>query len=167
MPSFDVVSKVSEQEIDNAFQQARKEIDQRYDFRGTDTSLERPQEPKEKGAVRIKSSSEERLAAAREVLLGKLAKRGVSMRAVKCGEPSQTGTVHQQTISFAQGIEPDKAKALAKAVKESKLKVQAAIQGDSLRISGKSKDELQNAMALLKSKQDEVGVDIGFENRRE
>jgi uncharacterized protein YajQ (UPF0234 family) len=167
MPSFDVVSKVEEQEVDNAFQQAKKEIDQRYDFKGTDTGLERPQDPKDKGGIRLKSSTEERLNSAREVLVTKLAKRGISLRAVKYGDVTQSGKVHQQMITFAQGIEPEKAKALAKAIKDSKLKVTAAIQGDSLRISGKNKDDLQAAMALLRSKQEEAGVDIGFENFRD
>jgi cyclic-di-GMP-binding protein len=164
VPSFDVVNKVNEQEVDNAFQQARKEIEQRYDFKGTDTFLER--KDKEKG-IQIRSSTEQRLEAAREVLVQKLAKRGISLRGVKYGNVEQTGKTVQQLLTFAQGIETEKAKAIVKLIKDSKLKVQGAIQGDSVRISGKSRDDLQQAIQLVRGKQDELGVDTQFENFRD
>jgi uncharacterized protein YajQ (UPF0234 family) len=97
----------------------------------------------------------------------KLAKRGVPLRGVKYGAVEQSGKVVQQVISFQQGIEVEKAKALVKAIKDSKLKVQGAIQGDSVRVSGKSRDDLQSAMALARSKQDELKVDLMFENFRD
>ena len=164
MPSFDIVNKVNEQEVDNAFQQARKEIEQRYDFKGTDTHLEK--KDKEKG-LQIRSSTEQRLEAAREVLLQKLAKRGVSLRGVKYGPIEQSGKVVQQLLTFAQGIEADKAKAIVKMIKDSKLKVQGAIQGDSVRVSGKSRDDLQQVIQMVRGKQDELGVDTQFENFRD
>ena len=164
MPSFDIVNKVNEQEVDNAFQQARKEIEQRYDFKGTDTHLEK--KDKEKG-LQIRSSTEQRLEAAREVLVQKLAKRGVSLRSVKYGPIEQSGKVVQQLLTFAQGIEAEKAKAIVKMIKDSKLKVQGAIQGDSVRVSGKSRDDLQQVMQMVRGKQDELGVDTQFENFRD
>jgi uncharacterized protein YajQ (UPF0234 family) len=164
MPSFDVVSKVNEQEVDNAFQQAKKEIDQRYDFKGTETSLEKVE--KEKG-IRLRSSTEQRLEAAREVLVQKLAKRNVSLRGVKYGTVEQSGKQVLQLITFAQGIETEKAKTIAKLIKDSKLKVQAAIQGDSVRISGKSRDDLQSAMQLIRQQADALSLDAQFENFRE
>ena len=164
MPSFDIVNKVNEQEVDNAFQQARKEIEQRYDFKGTDTHLEK--KDKEKG-LQIRSSTEQRLEAAREVLVQKLAKRGVSLRSVKYGPIEQSGKVVQQLLTFAQGIEAEKAKAIVKMIKDSKLKVQGAIQGDSVRISGKSRDDLQQVMQMVRGKQDELDVDTQFENFRD
>ena len=164
MPSFDIVNKVNAQEVDNAFQQARKEIEQRYDFKGTDTHLEK--KDKEQG-IQIRSSTEQRLEAAREVLVQKLAKRGVSLRGVKYGNVEQSGKVLQQLLTFAQGIETEKAKAIVKLIKDSKPKVQGAIQGDSVRVSGKARDDLQSVMQLVRGKQDELGVDTQFENFRD
>jgi uncharacterized protein YajQ (UPF0234 family) len=164
MPSFDVVNKVNEQEVDNAFQQARKEIEQRYDFKGTDTFLER--KDKEKG-IQIRSSTEQRLEAAREVLVQKLAKRGVSLRGVKYGNVEQSGKTVQQLLTFAQGIEAEKAKAIVKLIKDSKLKVQGAIQGESVRVSGKSRDDLQQVIQLVRGQQDALGIDTQFENFRD
>ena len=164
MPSFDIVNKVNAQEVDNAFQQARKEIEQRYDFKGTDTHLEK--KDKEQG-IQIRSSTEQRLEAAREVLMQKLAKRGVSLRGVKYGNVEQSGKNVLQLITFAQGIEAEKAKSIVKLVKDSKLKVQAAIQGDSVRISGKSKDDLQAVIQLVRKNADSLSVDAQFENFRD
>src|SRR5205814_1024073 len=164
MPSFDIVSKVNEQEVDNAFQQAKKEIEQRYDFKGTETLLEK--KDKDQG-IQIRSSTEQRLEAAREVLMQKLAKRGVSLRGVKYGNVEQSGKNVLQLITFAQGIETEKAKAIVKLIKDSKLKVQGAIQGDSVRVSAKSRDDLQAVIQLVRGKQDELGVDTQFENFRD
>jgi cyclic-di-GMP-binding protein len=165
MPSFDIVSKVNEQEVDNAFQQAKKEIDQRYDFKGTETTLEKVAAP-EKG-LKIRSSTEQRMEAARTVLVEKLAKRNVALRGLKYGAVEHSGKYVSQVLTFAQGIETEKAKALVKAIKDSKLKVQGAIQGDSVRVSGKSRDDLQAAMQLARARQDELKVDLMFENFRD
>jgi len=165
MPSFDVVSKVNEQEVDNAFQQAKKEIDQRYDFKGTETTLEKVAAP-EKG-LKIRSSTEQRMDAARTVLVEKLAKRNVALRGLKYGDVEHSGKYVSQVLTFAQGIETEKAKALVKAIKDSKLKVQGAIQGDSVRVSGKNRDDLQAAMQLARSRMDDLKVDLMFENFRD
>jgi uncharacterized protein YajQ (UPF0234 family) len=165
MPSFDIVSKVNEQEVDNAFQQAKKEIDQRYDFKGTETTLEKVAAP-EKG-LKVRSSTEQRLEAARSVLVEKLAKRSVALRGLKYGSVEQSGKYVSQVLTFAQGIEAEKAKALVKAIKDSKLKVQSAIQGDSVRVSGKNRDDLQSAMQIARNKQDDLKIDLSFENFRD
>ena len=102
-----------------------------------------------------------------EVLVQKLAKRGVSLRSVKYGPIEQSGKVVQQLLTFAQGIVAEKAKAIVKMIKDSKLKVQGAIQGDSVRISGKSRDDLQQVMQMVRGKQDELDVDTQFENFRD
>src|SRR6187551_739960 len=139
MPSFDIVSKVNFAEVDNAFQQSKKEVDQRYDFKGTDTAVERVQNEKENG-IRVKSNEAPRLETAREVIVTKLAKRGISLRSVKYGPVEQSGKVHSQLLTFISGLEIEKAKALVKLIKDSKIKVQGAIQGDSVRVSGKNRD---------------------------
>jgi len=172
MPSFDIVNKVNEQEVDNAFQQARKEIEQRYDFKGTDTHLEK--KDKEKG-IQIRSSTEQRLEAAREVLVQKLAKRGVSLRGVKYGTVEQSGKTMQQLLTFVQGIETEKAfldvlkqgtggRSLNKNVS---CLMPPATRWRVSRVSGKSRDDLQQVMHLVRGKQDELGVDTQFENFRE
>jgi cyclic-di-GMP-binding protein len=166
VPSFDIVSTVNMQEVDNAFQQAKKEIDQRYDFKGTDTGVERVQNEKENG-IRLKSTTEQRLEAAREITVTKLAKRGVSLRSVRYGKVEQSGKHHLQLITFQSGLEVEKAKALVKLIKDSKIKVQGAIQGDSVRVSGKNRDDLQSAMQLVRGKSEELDVDVGFENFRD
>jgi uncharacterized protein YajQ (UPF0234 family) len=165
MPSFDIVSKVNEQEVDNAFQQAKKEVDQRYDFKGTETTLEKVAAP-EKG-IKLRSTTEQRLEAARTVLVEKMAKRGLPLRGLKYGSVEQSGKHVSQVLTFVQGIEIEKAKALVKAIKDSKLKVQGAIQGDAVRVSGKNRDDLQSAMQLARGKQDELKVDLMFENFRD
>src|SRR6476660_2872876 len=146
MPSFDVVSKVDLMELDNGLNTARKELAQRYDFRGTNTDIERGPE-----GIVIRSSDEPHAAAALTVLRERLAKRGVSQRALdpKPVEAAGGRTV-RQLILVKQGIEMEAAKKIVKAVKDSKLKVQAQIQGDELRVSGKNKDDLQGAIALLR-----------------
>ena len=165
MPSFDIVSKVNEQEVDNAFQQAKKEIDQRYDFKGTETTLEKVTAP-EKG-LKVRSSAEPRLEAARTVLVEKMAKRGVPLRGLKYGPIEQSGKYLSQTLTFVQGIEIEKAKSLVKMIKDSKLKVQGSIQGDSVRVSGKNRDDLQTVIQMARGKQDELKVDLAFENFRD
>ncbi len=165
MPSFDIVSKVNEQEVDNAFQQAKKEIDQRYDFKGTDTALEKVSAP-EKG-LKIRSSTEQRLEAARTVLVEKMAKRGVPLRGLKYGNVEHSGKTVSQVLSFVQGIETEKAKSIVKMIKDGKLKVQGSIQGDAVRVSGKNRDDLQAVIQMVRAKQDELKVDLMFENFRD
>ena len=161
MPSFDVVSKVDLMELDNALNVARKELGTRYDFRGTSTDIERTPE-----GLTIRSSDEPHANAALTVLRERMAKRNVSQRCLdpKPVEPAGGKTV-RQLVLIKQGIEQETAKKIVKAVKDSKLKVQAQIQGDELRVSGKNRDDLQSAIALMRKT--DFGVDLQFINFRD
>lgn len=161
MPSFDVVSKLNLQEVDNAFNQTQKEIITRYDFKNTDTELTR-----EDKVITIKSATEDRLKMAVDVMYEKLVKRGVSLKFVEAGEILPTAKGHsQQILTMQDGIVQEKAKLIVKAIKESKLKVQGSIQGDSVRVTGKNKDDLQSAMQLLRGQDFEV--ELQFNNFRD
>jgi uncharacterized protein YajQ (UPF0234 family) len=161
MPSFDVVSKVNLMELDNALNTAAKELAQRYDFRGTNTSLERGPE-----GITIRSSDEPHANAALTVLRERMAKRSVSQRCLdpKEVEPAGGQTVRQLVI-VKQGIEAETAKKIVKAVKDSKIKVQAQIQGDELRVTGKNRDDLQAAIAFLRRA--DYGIDLQYVNFRD
>lgn len=165
MPSFDVVSKANLQEVDNAYNQAKKEISTRYDFQGTSTELSLGED---RASFLIKSSSEGRVQAALDVLQSKLVKRGVSLRFLKAGDldSAALGQV-KQALTLQQGISQDKGKDLVRTLKDSKLKVQASIQADQLRVSSKSRDELQQAIALLKGQQEPMQIDLQFINFRD
>lgn len=161
MPSFDAVSKIDLMELDNALNTARKELAQRYDFRGTNTDLERGPE-----GIVLRSSDEPHAVAALTVLRERMAKRGVSQRALD-PKPIEAagGQTVRQLILVKQGIEMETAKKIVKAVKDAKLKVQAQIQGDELRVSGKTRDELQAAIAFVRK--GDFGVDLQFVNFRD
>ncbi|MFC5992625.1 YajQ family cyclic di-GMP-binding protein [Pseudonocardia hispaniensis] len=160
-PSFDVVSKVDRQEVDNALNQASKELSQRFDFRGTDTSISWSGE----AAITIESGTEERAKAAVDVFKEKLIKRGISLKAFEAGDPTISGKTYKVSGTIVQGIASDKAKEISKVIRDEKLKgVQAQIQGDQLRVSGKKKDDLQAVIALLKSK--DFGIALQFVNYR-
>ncbi|MBP2365723.1 YajQ family cyclic di-GMP-binding protein [Pseudonocardia parietis] len=160
-PSFDVVSKVDRQEVDNALNQAVKELSQRFDFRGTNTTVSWSGEE----AVTFESETEERLRAGIDVFKEKLIKRGISLKAFEADEPAISGKTYRASGKILQGIEQDKAKEISKAIRDEKLKgVQAQIQGDQLRVSGKKKDDLQAVIALLKSK--DFGIALQFTNYR-
>ena len=162
MPSFDVVSELNLMEVENAFNQARKELAQRFDFKGTSTDLERQQE----GAILVKANSEGRAEAAYGVLLEKLAKRGVPLEGLdpQKVEPAAGGHV-RQLVKLKKGIKAEDAKRIVALVKESGLKVQASIQGDAVRITGKKKDDLQGIMQAVRGAQ--LGIPILFQNFRE
>ena len=146
MPSFDVVSKVDPHEVDNARNQASKEIAQRYDFKGTDTTIEKTDE-----GIVIRANSEGRLDAARDVLETKMVRRQVSLKSLDPQAPQQAGgQMWRQLIKLKEGVSKEKAKEIVKAIKDSKLKVQASIQGDAVRVSGKKRDDLQAVITLLK-----------------
>lgn len=165
MPSFDVVSKVDLQEVDNAVNNAIKEIQTRFDFRGTHTELTLGED---RSSVILKANSEQRLDAAYEVFLQKAIKRGLSARSIERKDPEATGmSMVKQTILIKQGVSQENAKELVKVVKEAKIKVQASIQGDQLRVTGKNRDDLQEAIALLKQQQEKLQVDLQFINFRE
>ena len=145
--SFDVVAEVEKQEVDNALNQASKEIATRFDFKNTEASIAWSGEK-----VVISANSEDRVKAALDVFQDKLVKRKVSLKSLEFDEPKPGSRGHYSLeISLVEGIPSDKAKAMVKLIKTSKLKVQAAIQGDQLRISGKSRDDLQEVQAMLKA----------------
>ncbi|HEX4017015.1 MAG TPA: YajQ family cyclic di-GMP-binding protein [Frankiaceae bacterium] len=160
-PSFDVVSKIDRQEVDNALNQASKEIAQRYDFRGVGASIEWSGEL----GVVIKANAEERASAVLDVFKEKLVKRGISLKALDAGEPAVSGKEYRISASIQQGIPDDKAKAIAKKIRSDGPKgVQAQIQGDQLRVSGKKRDDLQAVIALLKD--NDFDVALQFVNYR-
>ena len=159
--SFDVVCKVDLDEVKNAVSQAMKEIGQRYDFKGSVSKIEL----KDDKVLVLSSDDEVKLKAVIDVLQTKLHKRGVSIRSMVYGklEPASKGSVRQE-VTIQQGIPIEKAKGLIKAVKDAKIKVQASIQGDQLRVSGKSRDDLQEVITLFK--RDDQGLDLQFTNYR-
>ncbi|TCP53164.1 hypothetical protein EV191_105227 [Tamaricihabitans halophyticus] len=160
-PSFDVVSKVDRQEVDNALNQAGKELGNRFDFRGTNAQISWAGEE----AVVIQADTEERCKAAIEVFKEKLIKRGVSLKAFDAGEPAASGKVYKATGKILEGIATDKAKQISKAIRDEGPKgVQAQIQGDQLRVTGKKKDHLQDVIAMLKNK--DFDIALQFTNYR-
>lgn len=161
MPSFDVVSKIDQHEVDNACNQASKEITQRYDFKGTESSIEQTEE-----GIVIRANSEGRVDAARDVLEGKMVRRKVSLKSLdpQAAQPAG-GSMWRQLIKLKQGLSKENAKEIVKAIKESKMKVQASIQGDSVRVSGKKRDDLQAAIQMLKEK--DLDIPLQFENFRD
>lgn len=159
--SFDIVSKVDLQEVSNAIQQALKEIHTRYDLKDSKSSIELDG----KEAMVLASADEFKLKAVNDVLQGKLVKRNVPLKALTYGaiEPAAGSTVRQR-VTMQQGIPIEKAREIVKLIKNSKKKVQAAIQGDLVRVSGKDRDTLQEIMALLR--QNDFGIDMQFTNYR-
>lgn len=158
--SFDVVSKLDMQEVDNAVNQANKEIETRFDFKNSKSKIEFNGEE-----LTLFSDDEYKLAALLDVLQTKCVKREVSLKALKPGsvEPAAGGTV-RQSISLQQGIDQDTSKSITKLVKDSKLKVQASIQSDQVRISGKNRDDLQSVITLLREA--DLPVPLQFVNYR-
>ena len=147
--SFDVVSKVDRQEVDNALNQAGKELAQRFDFRGTNATIAWAGED----GVTLQADTEERVAAALEVFKEKLIKRNISLKVLDAGEPQASGKTYKIGAKIKQGIESDVAKKIAKLIRDEGPKgVQAQIQGDQLRVSAKKKDDLQTVMRILKDK---------------
>ncbi|WP_084077323.1 YajQ family cyclic di-GMP-binding protein [Demequina sp. NBRC 110057] len=158
--SFDVVSKVDRQEVDNALNQASKEIQQRYDFKGVGASIEWSGD-----SIVMKANSEERVLAILDVFQSKVIKRGISLKAIDQGEPAQSGKEFRLGASIKEGIATDVAKKLTKLVRDEGPKsVKALIQGDELRVSSKSRDDLQTTMALLKTA--DVDTALQFVNYR-
>jgi len=160
-PSFDIVSKVDRQELDNAVNQASKELGTRFDFRGTGAEVTLSGE----SAVAIQAETEDRVRAALEVLKEKLVKRNISLKSLDAGEPKQSGKTYKIDCKIIQGIDSDKAKLISKKIRDEGPKgVQAQIQGDQLRVTGKKRDDLQAVIAILK--QADVGVALQFTNYR-
>ena len=158
--SFDVVSEVNMQEVVNAVNQARKVVSQRYDFKGSKTEIELNDD-----VIKITTEDDFRLNSVIDILKTRLIARKVAVRNLQYGktEDAAGGMVRQQ-ISIRQGIAADKAKTMVKDIKASKLKVQASIQGDSIRVSGKNKDDLQQVIALLR--ENDYDLELQFVNYR-
>jgi len=145
MPTFDVVSEVDMQEVTNAVDQANREVHTRFDFKGTDSSFTR-----DGAAITLKSESDFQLKQMLDILQGKLNKRGVDIACLAIGEPELVGKESRQVVTVRQGLETELARKIVKSIKESKLKVQGAIQGDKVRVTGKKRDDLQQIIANLR-----------------
>ena len=160
--TFDVVSKIELPEVSNAIQQSMKEILQRFDLKNTNSRIELNEKDKK---ILLASQDEFKLKAVNEILQAKLVKRGVPLKGLTYGTvtPAAGSTVRQE-ITLQQGIPIEKARAIVKAIKDSKLKVQASIQGDFVRVSGKDRDTLQSVIKLLRDA--DFGIDMQFTNYR-
>ena len=158
--SFDIVSKVDKQEVSNALHQAQKEISQRYDFRGVGAEIDYSGDK-----ILIKANAEERALAVLDVFQSKLVKRGISLKSLDSGKPYASGKETRIECSIKEGIAQDQAKKICKMIREEGPKgVKANIQGDELRVSSKSRDDLQEVIAMLKSA--DLEVDLQFVNYR-
>jgi uncharacterized protein YajQ (UPF0234 family) len=160
--SFDVVSKVDRQEVDNALNQAAKELGQRFDFKNTGASIAWSGE----SGVEIKANSDERVKAALDVFKERMVKRGVSLKALDHGDPQPAaGGTSRLTVAIREGIDADKARAIVKAIKSDGPKgVQVAVQGDAVRVSAQKRDDLQAVIAMLK--EGDFGIPLQFQNYR-
>jgi uncharacterized protein YajQ (UPF0234 family) len=162
MPSFDVVSKVDWSEVKNAVNQAEQEVGQRFDFKGTGAELEL----KDKLIV-LRASTEERVMAVLDVLQTKLVRRKVSLKHLDVGEPEKGPRASfKLDVRVKEGIETEKAKEIVKLIKDKKLKVQAAIQEDTVRVSGKKRDDLQEVIQMLRA-EEKLELDLQFVNFRD
>lgn len=160
MPSFDIVSELDLHEVTNAVDQTNREIGTRFDFKGTDAAIDLKD-----FEVTLTAGSSFQLQQIRDILNPKLAKRGIDLACLKLGDPEGQGKLLRQKVTLRQGIESAVAKDIVKALKEAKLKVQAQIQGEQVRVIGKKRDELQEAIALLR--QADFGLPLQFTNFRD
>ncbi len=150
MPSFDIVSEVAMNEVQNAVENANRELQTRFDFRGVDASFELVKEE-----IKLAADADFQLKQMMDILRDKLIKRNIESTSLDAGEPEHSGRRYLMTVSIRQGIDKEMAKKLVKLIKDGKLKVQAAIQGDEVRVTGKKRDDLQEAIALIR------GADLG------
>jgi len=160
MPSFDVVSEVDLQEIRNAVDQANREVNTRFDFKGSDAIFELAEEK-----ITLRSKNDFQIKQMLEILENKLIKRGIAIGSIEPGTIETNLNEARQVIKIKQGIDAELAKKLSKAIKESKMKVQVAIQGDQLRVTGKKRDDLQEAIALLKTQK--ISLPLQYVNFRD
>jgi cyclic-di-GMP-binding protein len=160
MPSFDVVSEVDQHELTNAVDQAQKEIINRYDFKGTSASAEMSD-----SAIVLTADSDFQIQQMHPIVYTKLSGRGIDILCLEAGKVENSGKGVKQRMSVKQGIDKETAKKIVAKIKESKLKVQAQIQGEQLRVTGKNRDDLQQVMQLLKGA--ELGVPMQFQNFRD
>ena len=161
MPSFDIISEVDKQELDNAINQARKELVTRFDFKGVAAEV-----IAEKDKITLTAQDAAHLRGLREILIGKLSKRGVDLRNIEQEEPAISSVGHaRQELKIRQGLEGNKAKEIIQAIKSKGFKVQSQLQDQQIRVTGKKKDELQAAIQFVRSR--DFGVATDFKNFRE
>lgn len=161
MPSFDVVSEVDKQEIDNAINQARKEVSTRFDFKGSSASIEWTSDK-----ITLRAEDAARLKSLNEIVIGRLAKRNIDLRNVERKDPivAPTGGATQE-LPIKQGLDGDKAKEIIKSIKDTGIKVQSQLQDRQIRVSGKKRDDLQSVIGHLRSR--DFGVGLAFKNFRD
>ena len=160
MPSFDIVSEVEMPEVNNALDQTRREVSTRFDFKGVDATFEL----KDKD-ITLTAESDFQIEQMLDILKGKLVKRNVDIKSLEIGDVKQSGKQALMVVKIQQGIEADVARKIVKLIKESKAKVQSAIQGDKLRVTGKKRDDLQEAIALVREAK--LDVPVQFNNFRD
>lgn len=160
MPSFDIVSEVDKHELSNAVDQANREVGNRFDFKGSNSKIVQNDMD-----LRIESDSKFRVDQVRGILYEKLSKRGIDIGCLEQGDTEEALKSAKQTISVRQGVDKEQAKKVIKLIKDSKLKVQAAIQGEQVRVTGKKRDDLQGVMALLRDS--DTGLPLQFNNFRD
>lgn len=161
MPSFDIVSEVDMHELNNALDQSNREVGTRFDFKGIDASFELDNDSN----IKVSAEADFQIQQMLEMLRSKMIKRGIDTKSLKEGDVQLVGQKASMIVTVQQGIEADIARKIVKAVKEAKLKVQTAIQGDKLRVMGKKRDDLQQVMALLK--EGSHGVPLQYDNFRD
>lgn len=161
MPTFDIVSKVDLMEVQNAVNQAQKELGNRFDFKGANASI-----TLDKAEIKLSANDQFKIKALEEMVVGRLSKRGISMKSIDRGEPDISPLGHaRQSIKIKQGIEGAVAKQITSFIRDTKLKVTASIQGDEVRVSGKSRDDLQEAIAAVQGH--DFPVALSFVNFRD
>lgn len=160
MPSFDIVSEVDMHEVTNAVDQANREVGTRFDFKGSNASFERNE-----NIITMKAQSEFQLKQMLDILQTKLHKRGVDITCIEQADPEMVGKEAKQNLTLRQGIDADIARKMVKIIKGSKIKVQAAIQGEKIRVTGKKRDDLQAIISLIK--ESELGLPLQYENFRD
>ncbi len=161
MPSFDIVSEVDMHEVNNALDQSNREVGTRFDFKGIDASFELTND----SDISVSAESDFQIQQMLEMLRGKMVKRGIDIKSLKEGDVQLVGKKASMIVVVQQGIESEIARKIVKAIKEAKLKVQTAIQGQKLRVTGKKRDDLQQVIALLK--ESSFGVPLQYENFRD
>ncbi|MEE9339019.1 MAG: YajQ family cyclic di-GMP-binding protein [Methylococcaceae bacterium] len=161
MPSFDIVSEFDAHEVHNAVDQANKEVSTRFDFKGSNAQFEL-----QENSILMKAASTFQLQQMLPILFSKMTKRGVDIACMETGDIQDTGKTAQQPVTLNQGIETPIAKKIVKIIKDKKLKVQTAIQGEKLRVTGKKRDDLQQVIAMLKS-EESIELPLQFENFRD
>ncbi len=160
MPSFDIVSEIDMHEVSNAVDQTNREVSTRFDFKGTDSKVELSE-----AIATLYSESEFQLDQILQILHAKMVKRGLDISCLETGDPEGSGKSFKQQITFRQGIEMPLARKIVKTIKSKKLKVQAAIQGEQVRVTGKKRDDLQSVIAMFK--QEDFGLPLQYINFRD